>query len=44
MTVPETPLRVGLIGVGTHARQVLIPAIEQIPNAMWAALSTVCST
>jgi predicted dehydrogenase len=34
MTPSESPLRVGLIGVGTHARQVLIPAIEQIPDAL----------
>ncbi len=26
------PLRVGLIGVGTHAREVLIPGINQIPD------------
>lgn len=31
---PSAPLKVGIIGVGTHARQVLIPAIEQIPDAM----------
>ena len=34
MTTSGTPLRVGLVGVGTHARQVLIPAIGQIPDAM----------
>jgi predicted dehydrogenase len=28
------PLRVGLIGVGGHARQILIPAIEQNPEAL----------
>ena len=28
------PLRVGLIGVGRHARQVLIPATQQIPEAL----------
>ena len=28
------PLRVGIIGVGGHARQILIPAIEQVPERM----------
>lgn len=28
------PLRVGIIGVGKHARQALIPAIEQIPDSI----------
>jgi predicted dehydrogenase len=30
----NTPLRVGLLGAGGHARQILIPAIEQIPEKM----------
>jgi len=35
------PLRVGLIGVGKHARQILIPAAEQIPDAIrFVALAT----
>ena len=29
-----SPLKVGLIGVGTHAQQVLLPALDQIPEAI----------
>ncbi|MCG3147430.1 MAG: putative oxidoreductase YceM [Verrucomicrobiae bacterium] len=32
MTTMKTPLKVGMIGVGNHARQVLIPALEQLPG------------
>ena len=32
MTSSGTPLKIGLIGVGTHAREVLIPGINQVPE------------
>jgi predicted dehydrogenase len=34
MSSTLTPLRVGIIGFGTHARQVLLPALEQIPDLL----------
>ncbi len=34
MTSSGTPLKIGLIGVGTHAREVLIPGISQLPDAL----------
>jgi UDP-N-acetylglucosamine 3-dehydrogenase len=34
MVAAAPPLRVGVIGFGIHARQVLLPATEQIPEAM----------
>ena len=34
MAASTPPLRVGMIGVGSHTRQVLIPAMEQIPDDM----------
>jgi len=33
MNTPQ-PLRVGLIGVGGHARQILIPAMMQVPDVL----------
>ncbi len=34
MVAAAPPLRVGVVGVGIHARQVLLPAIDQTPEAM----------
>ena len=34
MTGPSVPLKIGIVGVGVHAQQVLLPALAQLPETL----------